>query len=455
MQLLKKVICLLPVVALAALPSNEAYACGGCFVPPEENTQVTGHRMVLSISKDASTLYDQIEYSGNPEEFGWVLPVKGEVEVTVAPDLFINQLGFDSAVTVVAPPLNCPIYNCPNDFGSTSSGGVDLEAGNASPGEDGVEVIAQETVGPYETVQLAATDPNALSDWLSGHGYNIPDDVNPVISAYVAENFNFLAMKLVPGVGIDKMQPVAITTPGANAALPLRMVAAGTGATTLLTLYVLSEGRYEPTSHPFFTMTKDEVVWNWDTSESNYTELRQSKYDDSDGFAWQVESSTDYSADAFRNNIHNVIDFTDPESAGYPDMTWEEAHAAADADLARLFGDINTSNLRLTRLRAELSRPSLAKDLTLSASDDQSTVSTVMQLSKSVGTPPACPPPPPGCFEDGSDGGSWTAPWAGSSSGIGGATCSIGQQHFDQTAFGMGLGFFLLIGLRRRRRARS
>ena len=31
-------------VALAAAPTD-AHACGGCFVPPEENTQVTGHRM--------------------------------------------------------------------------------------------------------------------------------------------------------------------------------------------------------------------------------------------------------------------------------------------------------------------------------------------------------------------------------------------------------------------------
>ena len=51
----------------------------------------------------------------------------------------------------------------------------------------------------------------------------------PVIDAYVAEGFNFLALKLVPGQGVDSMRPVRVTTPGAAATLPLRMVAAGTG----------------------------------------------------------------------------------------------------------------------------------------------------------------------------------------------------------------------------------
>ena len=43
---------------------REAKACGGCFVPPDENTLVTGHRMVLSISqkqtRELSLLADEL-----------------------------------------------------------------------------------------------------------------------------------------------------------------------------------------------------------------------------------------------------------------------------------------------------------------------------------------------------------------------------------------------------------
>lgn len=73
-------------VLLLALPlstalaeSRDASACGGCFVQQSENTQVTGHRMVLSLSKTESTLWDQFSYSGNPKDFAWVLPIHGVV----------------------------------------------------------------------------------------------------------------------------------------------------------------------------------------------------------------------------------------------------------------------------------------------------------------------------------------------------------------------------------------
>ena len=53
-------------VAASLASSTDALACGGCVVPPEENTIVTGHRMALSISTTQTTLWDQIQYSGNP-----------------------------------------------------------------------------------------------------------------------------------------------------------------------------------------------------------------------------------------------------------------------------------------------------------------------------------------------------------------------------------------------------
>ena len=39
----------------ALVDVRDASACGGCLVPPSENTQVSGHRMILSISNDKTT----------------------------------------------------------------------------------------------------------------------------------------------------------------------------------------------------------------------------------------------------------------------------------------------------------------------------------------------------------------------------------------------------------------
>ncbi|MEM9691909.1 MAG: DUF2330 domain-containing protein [Myxococcota bacterium] len=280
---------------------NPAAACGGCFVPPAEDSQVTGHRMILSVSPTQTTLYDQFEYSGNPEDFAWVLPIRGRVEVGISSDVLFNQLGQGTQVQVVPPPLDCPVYEpCEGDRALGASGGA---APNAAETDGaGVEVLVEEVVGPYETVQLRASESEALSTWLVENGYNLPPEIEPIIAAYQEEEFDFLALKLAPDEGVERMAPVRVTTPGAGVSLPLRMVAAGTGARTTMTLFVVAEGRYEPSNFPIFRMTGEAVTWNWGTNSSDYAELRQAQIDDSQGRAWQVEASLPQSPDFVRPN---------------------------------------------------------------------------------------------------------------------------------------------------------
>ena len=98
---------------LAALPllsvlttTEKAAACGGCFVSESESTQVTGHRMILSVSNDQTTLYDQIQYSGNPEEFAWVLPIRGQVDIGLSSDALFSLLEQQTAVTINSDDVN-------------------------------------------------------------------------------------------------------------------------------------------------------------------------------------------------------------------------------------------------------------------------------------------------------------------------------------------------------------
>ena len=68
--------------ALALVEERDAKACGGCFQPPTQTvTDITDERMLLAVSPTQTTLYDQIEYAGNPASFAWVLPIHGTVTV--------------------------------------------------------------------------------------------------------------------------------------------------------------------------------------------------------------------------------------------------------------------------------------------------------------------------------------------------------------------------------------
>lgn len=426
--------------------ADVASACGGCFheppLPMGEPSQVTGHRMIQVISNTESTLYDQITYSGDPASFAWVLPVKGLVEVGLSSDIVFAALSDATRINVLPPPIDCP----PPPWCWQNDGNVSSGTSGAGGGTGGVTVVAEQVVGPFATVQLSSMDPAALNSWLLGNGYQIPPDIAPVISAYVNEGFDFFAMKLVPGAGLDAMRPVRITTPGSNPMLPLRMVAAGTGAITPITLWVLGEGRYDTVNFPSFTLNPADVVWNWDTQSSNYTLLRDAAFKTKVD-QWLVENAEPMSMTDFKNTIQTACDFY-PDQSGYGDANGMMVQEECAADMQKLFSGIDASSLWVTRLRGELSRQAFAKDLTLGASADQSQVSNVIQTVQTTGKTPQCTIYPP-C--DGPSG-------SGGSSGSGSATDSGGCGVANGSDAGAPLGMLALaamLGLARRRNAKA
>lgn len=359
-----------------------AQACGGCFVPTETVSQVTGHRMILSLDNDQTTLYDQIEYAGDPESFAWVLPIKGEASVGLSSDYLFNLLDQSSQVTVQGPAISCGNQG----LNANAADGNTVASSSAASG-GGVTVISSEVVGPYETVQLKADDPEALATWLDGHGFQIPAEIEPIIADYVADEFNFLAMKLVPGQNVSAMRPVRITVPGAAPVLPLKMVAAGTGATTVLTLWVIAEGRYEPQNFPSFEVKQDALSWDFATGSSNYSQLRKDGYEANEGRGWLTEMAQQGNWGWLESEVMWALQY-DAAHAGYGDGTVESATAEAEEDFAALFPRPTEAGLWLTRLRGELDRAALDADLNLVAAP-QVPVSNWLQVASFTGDP--CP----------------------------------------------------------------
>ena len=396
------------VMALGVAGERDAYACGGCFHPPEptgEHTSVvTDHRMILSVSPQQTTLYDQIRYAGNPSSFAWVLPIAGEATIGLSSDTLFTAIDQITQTTVIAPPMNCPA--APSFCNSFGGNAEDTAGGSGAPraadAGAGVDVTKHEVVGPYETVQLHSTDPNALNDWLTSHGYVVPDDVKPIIAAYVTEHFDFLALKLVPGAGVSAMRPVRVSTPGAAPILPLRMVAAGTGAKVGITLWVLADGRYEPQNFPFFQVKDEELLWDWNASQSNYTSLRANEESASGFHAWEVESSTTQSQSNIRTYVtqqgqfgnggpdagQDYLPIQTPDGGGIA----ETADDVRQDDFKALFAGIGTSDgqVRITRVRTDLAHDALGQDLALQASADQAVLANLRKVTKEANEP-QCP----------------------------------------------------------------
>jgi hypothetical protein len=427
----------LGIVSMAAM-ADDARACGGCFHGPTQNGDViTDHRMIFSVSPQQTTLYDEIEYQGNPASFAWVLPIHGQVQVGLSADVLFASLDSATQTSIQSPNLpSCSSCSCGTLTNAPSAGASGSGSGG---GGDGVTVIAQSVVGPYDTVQLQSTDPTALSNWLTANGFTIPSDIEPIIAAYVQEGFDFLALKLQPGQGVQAMRPVSVTTSGAGLSLPLRMVSAGTGATVGITLWVVAQGRYEAANFPNFTIDPTTLVWDWNAQTSNYTTLQQQKESAANFATWQTESSLDISP----YQIENAV-LADDATADYLPIPGGDAGAGETADevrqndLATLFPGNDQGTIRVTRMRADLAHAALATDLTLQASANQSDLSNFYQVTQSVNAP-ACPPvasPCPPCNGEGDDAGVVGSLGGGSTSGA----ASPGQQSFGCSAVGSDRG---------------
>jgi hypothetical protein len=292
------------VVGLSLFQSAPARACGGCFhaATDQATSFVTDHRMVLSISKTQTALWDQVRYTGDPAEFAWVLPVGVGASVELARDEWINALDQATKVSVKGPDVSCgrigsgsavgcgtrsdsaPAYGSRNE-----SSGADSDGGFANG--QGVVVVGQAVVGPYQSVVIRANRGEAISLWLKDNGFVIPDAILPTLVSYTRAGFDFLALKLRPGIGVRAMRPVRVVSPGASFALPLRMVAAGIGAKVGLSLFVISEGRVQAQNFPNATIDPKKLTWDPEATRSNYRELAQASLAAEGGRTWLTESA--------------------------------------------------------------------------------------------------------------------------------------------------------------------
>jgi hypothetical protein len=375
--------------------------------------------MLLSASTTQSTLYDQILYSGSPTSFAWVLPIHGTVDVGLSADVLFASFDAITETKIVAPVPNCPLPpNCGfgganGTAGTTGTTGAST-GGAAAPA---VTVTKQENVGPYATVQLHSTDSSALENWLAQNGFVITADAMPVIAQYVAEGFDFLAMKLLPNQGVQAMRPVRVTSQGASLSLPLRMASVGTGVHVGITIWIVSDGRYEPQNFPFFYIDESQLIWDWSTNSSNYTTLRARNETALGGKGWEIESSLTLNQQLITNVILSggqyygngggfggttggfggaapsdaMLDYL-PVKGGDagPSQTAEEVRAA---DIAALFAGIPGPNTRVTRIRSDILHSAMTKDLVLEAAADQTEVSNVRNVTQSINL--VCPSYPP------------------------------------------------------------
>jgi hypothetical protein len=358
-------------------------------------TVITAHRMAFSISTTQTVLWDQIQYSGAPAGFAWVLPVKPGAMIQLSHDEWLASLDAATQTVIQSPPSNCaPPVDQDTDNGGGGCGASSESAASAgfsaadagAEGPSPVTVVSQQVVGPYDAVTVQASQGEALGAWLHANGYDVAASEQPLIDAFTAEGFDFIALKLAPGEGVQAMQPVRVVMPGASLSLPLRMIAAGAGANVGIELWVLGEGVYQAQNFPAATVDFSKVLWDPNAELSNYTTLAASALAANGGRGWLTEmaqsvdqlgnSGTPALAQAYQSScVPQMLPAMSCDDAGAGDggAACPPTLVPCD-DLDVAMTGIDPASFTVTRLRANLPASALTADLVLGAAASQDPV---------------------------------------------------------------------------------
>ena len=112
--------------------------------------------------------------------------------------------------------------------------------------KSGVQILARQTVGVFDTVTLSSPDGAALTRWLNEHGFAVPAAAAPVIADYAKQGWVFAAAKLSrpDATGKTSPHPLAFKFKTDRAVYPLRLTGVENDR-CLVELYVFGASRAE------------------------------------------------------------------------------------------------------------------------------------------------------------------------------------------------------------------
>lgn len=286
-----------------ALPAAPARACGGLFCDGGGNMPIpvdqTGENVLFAVDEQAGTVeaHIQIQYTGDPQKFGWVIPVTAVPEFAIGSELlFTNLLNstvptYGSTTTFDCQQRDPPSLGCSRGDLALSAGDTDgdFETGGLDTSEPGPDIVKREIVGAYEIVVLQGGTSKEVFDWLSANGYFQDADAVPILDAYLQENYYFAAARLLHSAGVDAIQPIVMTYAGDRPCVPLRLTRIAATPNMGVRVFGLGHSRYVPSNYKHVEL--NEVRLDWDNNALNYNDVVQHAVDapGADGHAFVTE----------------------------------------------------------------------------------------------------------------------------------------------------------------------
>ncbi len=268
--------------AVTVVWAHPARACGGFFCNSQPISQ-SGEQIAFAVDGDAVDAHVQITYAGEAPKFAWVVPVQQKPTLSVGSAAFFTYLASLTQPTYqleYTAGSQCQMY-----FAEDAAGGIPPSPSNG--GGKGVEVVSQESVGPYEAATLKATDADALTQWLTDNGYNLTVQGAAALKPYVGPTYYFVALKLQSGKSTGDLRPIVLHMEGSKPCIPIRLTAIAADPNMPITAYFLSSGRAVPMNFEHVVLNEQRI--DWLNYGSNYTSVAQAAVKEAGGHAFLTE----------------------------------------------------------------------------------------------------------------------------------------------------------------------
>ncbi len=224
---------------LLAFTASTAYACGcGIYIPREGDANVAQERALVRWDGTREDIVMSLGVLGESSEAAIILPIPSRADVKLAPSNLFDELA------EMTKPLVRDEVEWTFGFGVGSNAMPDAVGGAPR----GVNVLSRQNVGPFDVANLAATDKDALKNWLDENGFQLDASVIDLMQPYVDENWTFVAVRMRPeNAGQElggELQPLWISFASDKLVYPMRASANAENSQQLF-LYILADHRIE------------------------------------------------------------------------------------------------------------------------------------------------------------------------------------------------------------------
>lgn len=201
--------------------SGASLACGGFFCTTVPINQAA-EQIVFRQTPGRVTAMVRIAYTGNAEDFSWVVPVPDTPEISIGTDTTFNELDFATQPTFL---LQQEGNVCEQDQFFGANVATDAVAESADTDDGGVVIEEELTVGPFDIDIVSSDNPDDMSIWLADNGYLLTDRGSELIEPYVLDGMKFVAVKLRSGESSGTIQPIILDYPSDRPSVPIRLTA--------------------------------------------------------------------------------------------------------------------------------------------------------------------------------------------------------------------------------------